>query len=84
VNKAAENRQSNTGRPWERQRGNVISNSTNAPDSNRTVVELAASMSPSPSASRQSNEFAAKANIAAIVRIAVRAADGAAPIAELL
>jgi hypothetical protein len=42
-----------------------------APATVRTVAKLAASMSPAPSASRHSTEFAAKATMAATVRNSV-------------
>jgi len=45
--------------------------SMSAPDMVRTVAKLAASMSPAPSASRHRTELAAKAIMAAAVRIRV-------------
>ncbi len=57
-------RQSAAVRPDLTQRGRTNSNRVTAPDVIRTAMKLAASMRPSPRASRQSSEFAAKAIMA--------------------
>ncbi len=49
-------------------RGRMMSPSMIAPDRTRTVVKLAASIRPTPSAIRHNSELAANASIAIVVR----------------
>ncbi len=59
--------ESTLARPPTRQRGSMINPSITAPEITRTAVNLAASTSCCPKASRHNKEFAANASIATIV-----------------